>query len=523
MNATLLERADAVSAATRRKVPMQITLRGICKAFGPVRVLDRVDFTVRTGEIHALMGENGAGKSTLMKILAGVYQADAGQIAIGGRTVQIHDTADAERLGIAIIHQELNLIPQLTVMENMFLSREPRRFGVVDTAAMRKEARKWLDMLGAAHIDPQMEAGRLSIGQQQMVEIAKALSLDARVLVMDEPTAALTDREIETLFSIMRELRARDVAIVYVSHRMEEIFHICDKLSVLRDGKFVGERAIADTHFDDVVQLMVGREIGQRFPRRDSALGDVRLKVSDLADERHISGISFEVRAGEVLGVAGLMGAGRSEILKTIFGASRKTAGRITLDGRALDIRDPSDAIGMGIGFVTEDRKNQGLVLGMSVRENATLVHLDCYARFGVVSDSAERAAVAGLIEQLRIRTRDAELDVKALSGGNQQKVVFAKWLAKPPKVLLLDEPTRGVDVGGKAEIYAIINQLAAQGVAIVMVSSELPEVLAMSDRILVMHEGRQNGIFAAAGATQESIMTAATGGVPEQVAAATA
>jgi ribose transport system ATP-binding protein len=498
---------------------MQVTLRGICKAFGPVRVLDSVDFTIGAGEIHALMGENGAGKSTLMKILSGVYQADAGEIAIDGKPVQIRHTVDAERLGIAIIHQELNLIPQLTVMENMFLGREPRRFGVVDTRAMRREAQKWLDMLGAARIDPQMEAGRLSIGQQQMVEIAKALSLDAHVLVMDEPTAALTDREIETLFKIMRELKARGVAIVYVSHRMEEIFHICDKLSVLRDGKFVGERAISDTHFEDVVRLMVGREIGERFPRRDHTPGAVRFKVSNLADDGQISGISFEVRSGEVLGVAGLMGAGRSEILKAIFGVSRKTAGQITLDGRALDIRDPSGAIRAGIGFVTEDRKSQGLVLGMSVRENATLVHLSRYARLGVVSDAAERAAVANLIKQLRIRTRDAELDVKALSGGNQQKVVFAKWLAEPPKVLLLDEPTRGVDVGGKAEIYTIINQLAALGVAIVMVSSELPEVLAMSDRILVMHQGRQNGIFAAAEATQESIMTAATGGTPAQAA----
>ncbi|QCP47958.1 sugar ABC transporter ATP-binding protein [Trinickia violacea] len=502
---------------------MQVTLHGICKAFGPVRVLENVDFNIGAGEIHALMGENGAGKSTLMKILSGVYQADAGEIAIDGKSVQIRHTVDAERLGIAIIHQELNLIPQLTVMENLFLGREPRRFGVVDTGAMRRQARKWLDMLGAARIDPHMEAGRLSIGQQQMVEIAKALSLDAQVLVMDEPTAALTDREIETLFKIMRDLKARGVAIVYVSHRMEEIFQICDKLSVLRDGKFVGERAIADTHFEDVVRLMVGREIGERFPRRDTTPGEVRLKVSNLADDGHISGISFDVRAGEVLGVAGLMGAGRSEILKALFGASRKTAGQITLDGRALDIRDPSSAIGAGIGFVTEDRKSQGLVLGMSVRENATLVHLNRYARLGVVSDSAERAAVAGLIKQLRIRTRDAELDVKALSGGNQQKVVFAKWLAEPPKVLLLDEPTRGVDVGGKAEIYTIVNQLAALGVAIVMVSSELPEVLAMSDRILVMHQGRQNGIFAAADATQESIMTAATGGTPAQAAMAAA
>lgn len=492
---------------------MQVMMQGIGKAFGPVRVLEGVDFRIEAGEIHALMGENGAGKSTLMKILSGVYQADAGEILVDGRAVQIRSTVEAERAGIAIIHQELNLIPQLTVMENLFLGREPSRFGMVDTATMRKEARKWLDKVGAQRIDPQTEAGLLSIGQQQLVEIAKALSLNAQVLVMDEPTAALTNREIETLFEIMQSLKASGVAIVYVSHRMEEIFRVCDKISVLRDGHFVGERAIRETGFDEIVRLMVGREIGERFPKRSHAPGEVRLSVAGLADEGHIEGITFEVRAGEVLGIAGLMGAGRSEILRTLFGANRKTAGSVTLDGNALDVRDASSAIAAGIGFVTEDRKRQGLVLGMSVRENATLVHLDQYATLGFVNERAERSAVDGLIKQLRVRTRDAELDVKALSGGNQQKVVFAKWLAQPPKVLLLDEPTRGVDVGGKAEIYTIINQLAEQGVAIVMVSSELPEVLAMSDRILVMHQGRQNGVFEAATATQELIMTAAAGG----------
>ncbi|NIE65352.1 sugar ABC transporter ATP-binding protein [Burkholderia sp. Ax-1719] len=502
---------------------MQVMMQGIGKAFGPVRVLEGVDFHIEAGEIHALMGENGAGKSTLMKILSGVYQADAGQILIDGRATTIRNTVEAERAGIAIIHQELNLIPQLTVMENLFLGREPHRFGMVDTATMRREARKWLDKVGAQRIDPQTEAGHLSIGQQQLVEIAKALSLNAQVLVMDEPTAALTNREIDTLFEIMQSLKASGVAIVYVSHRMEEIFRICDKISVLRDGHFVGERAIPDTNFDEIVRLMVGRELGERFPKRSHTPGDVRMRVNGLADDGHVEGISFDVRAGEVLGIAGLMGAGRSEILRTLFGVNRKTAGTVTLDGQPLEVRDACSAIEAGIAFVTEDRKRQGLVLGMSVRENATLVHLDSYAKLGFVNEKAERSAVDGLIKQLRVRTRDAELDVKSLSGGNQQKVVFAKWLAKPPKVLLLDEPTRGVDVGGKAEIYTIINQLAEQGVAIVMVSSELPEVLAMSDRILVMHQGRQAGLFEAATATQEQIMTAAAGGHAAPATAETA
>ncbi|OHX18652.1 D-xylose ABC transporter ATP-binding protein [Chromobacterium amazonense] len=492
---------------------MQVTMRGISKAFGPVKVLQNVAFHLEGGEIHALMGENGAGKSTLMKILSGVHRADEGEILLDGKAVGLGDTAAAEAAGIAIIHQELNLIPQLSVMENLFLGREPSRFGLIDFAAMRRQARAQLAALGAEGIDPDAEAGSLSIGQQQMVEIAKALALKARVLIMDEPTAALTEREIDRLFGLMAQLKADGVAIVYVSHRMEEIFRVCDKISVLRDGCFVGERAIARTDFDEVVRMMVGREIGERYPKRETAPGAVRLKVENLADEDMIAGIGFEVRAGEVLGIAGLMGSGRSDILKTLFGAKRRTAGRVELDGKELKVAAPGDAIAAGLGFVPEDRKSKGLVLGMSLRENATLVHLDQYARLGVVNAAEEKRAVDGLIGQLRIRTRDAELDVKSLSGGNQQKVVFAKWLANPPKVLLLDEPTRGVDVGGKAEIYHIINQLAAAGTAIVMVSSELPEVLALSNRILVLHEGRQAGIFDAAASNQEILMAAAAGG----------
>jgi ribose transport system ATP-binding protein len=492
---------------------MKVTMKGISKSFGPVRVLDGVDFSVAGGEIHALVGENGAGKSTLMKIMSGAYTPDGGSILIDGEAVTIRSTRDAEALGIAIIHQELNMIPQLSVMDNLFLGREPNHFGVIERGRMHEDAASWLSKVGAGRIDVNRNAETLSIGLQQLVEIAKTLSLNTRVLIMDEPTASLTDREIDTLFGIMRNLRSHGVGIVYVSHRMEEIFKICDKVSVLRDGHFIAERAVAETGFDEIVKMMVGRELKERFPKRDLPPGAVRFKVEELADEGHVSGIHFEVRGGEVLGIAGLIGSGRSEILNTLFGVNRRTAGRVLLDDRPLSIKRPADAIAAGIGFVTEDRKSQGLVLGLSLRENAMLAHLEKYAPAGIVNRKAEKAAVNKLVDELKIRARDSELEVKALSGGNQQKVVFAKWLVQPPKVLLLDEPTRGVDVGGKAEIYHTINRIAAGGTAIVMVSSELPEVLAMSDRILVMREGRQAAMFDAKVVNQEQIMAAATEG----------
>jgi ribose transport system ATP-binding protein len=493
---------------------VQVQLRGVSKAFGPVRVLDRVDLTLSGGEIHALMGENGAGKSTLLKILSGSYRADGGEIRIDGKPVRIASPRAATCLGIAIIHQELNLIPQLSVTDNVFLGRERAHFGVLERERMRAETADLLGGIGAVRIDPKELAGALSVGRQQLVEIATALSRQAKVLIMDEPTASLTDHEIETLFAIMRTLKARGVAIVYVSHRLEEVFRICDRVSVLRDGRFVGERSIAQTTVDEIVQLMVGRELKERFPRREVSPGAVRLRVEGLADRGRIRDISFEVRAGEVLGIAGLVGAGRTRILRTLFGLSRRTAGHVSLDGAPISVTRPRDAIAAGIAFVTEDRKGQGLVQVLSVRMNASLVHLERYSRFGIIRSRSERAAVRALIDELHIRTRDSELEVKALSGGNQQKIVFAKWLAAPPRVLLLDEPTRGVDVGGKAEIYHIINRLAVGGAAILMVSSELPEVLAMSDRILVMREGRQSGIFDAHRTNQKEIMDAATEGL---------
>ncbi|MDR6937512.1 MULTISPECIES: sugar ABC transporter ATP-binding protein [unclassified Luteibacter] len=487
-----------------------VTMRDIHKAFGPVKVLEGVDFELLPGEVHALMGENGAGKSTLMKILTGIYAPDSGTVEVDGKAVSITTPADAEKYGIAIIHQELNLIPALSIADNLFLGREIQRFGLLDHRAMTKRALEWLARVGMERLDPTTKIERLSVGQQQMVEIARALGQNARVLIMDEPTAALTEHETNVLFKLIRDLRDQGTGIVYVSHRMEEIFALCDRISILRDGKFVGTRPVPGLAFDEVVKMMVGRTLDARFPTRTPNIGAVRLKVD------HVTGgivqdVSFELHAGEVLGVAGLLGAGRTEMARLLFGLDKLEHGTVTLDGKVITPKSPSEAIHSGFGFVTEDRKAQGLVLDMSLRENVSLPRVPAHA--GLIDRPGEKKQTRGLIDALKIRTRDMELDVRALSGGNQQKVVLAKWLALKPRVLILDEPTRGVDVGGKAEIYHIINQLAEQGVAILMISSELPEVLAMSDRILVMHEGRATGLLEAHGATQEAVMTAATGG----------
>jgi ribose transport system ATP-binding protein len=487
-----------------------VRMRNIHKAFGPVKVLEGVDFELLPGEVHALMGENGAGKSTLMKILTGIYAPDAGSIEVDGQPVSITSPADAEKYGIAIIHQELNLIPALSIADNLFLGREVHRFGLLNRKAMDTRAKEWLDRVGMTKLDPATRIERLSVGQQQMVEIARALGQKARVLIMDEPTAALTESETTTLFKLIRELREQGTGIVYVSHRMEEIFALCDRISILRDGQFVGTRDVPGLAFDEVVKMMVGRTLDARFPTRTPTIGDVRLNVEHITGGM-VQDVSFALHAGEVLGVAGLLGAGRTEMARLLFGLDKLESGSVTLDGKVVTPKSPSEAIHAGFGFVTEDRKAQGLVLDLSLRENVSLPRVPAHA--GLVDRGTEKKQTSGLIDALKIRTRDMELDVRALSGGNQQKVVLAKWLALKPRVLILDEPTRGVDVGGKAEIYHIINQLAEQGVAILMISSELPEVLAMSDRILVMHEGHATALLDAHGATQEAVMTAATGG----------
>ncbi|UYZ14442.1 sugar ABC transporter ATP-binding protein [Brevibacillus sp. WF146] len=491
-----------------------LEMKEISKSFPGVKVLDGVQLNLKHGEVLALMGENGAGKSTLMKILGGIYQRDGGTIVVKGQTQENMTPDIAAKRGIAIIHQELNLIPHLSVMENIFLGREFTygKSGFVNWSRMRTEAKRWLEQL-AIDLDPATPVSELSVGQQQMIEIAKALSMQADILVLDEPTAALTNREIDALFDVIAALKRKGVGMIYISHRMEEIFQISDRITVLRDGRYVGTVRTAETSLDELVKMMVGREITDRFPKVEVKPGEERLRVENLTVRGKLSGISFSVRSGEIVGVAGLMGAGRTEMAKALFGAERIDGGAIFVDGKPVRISQPIDAIRAGIALVTEDRKEEGLVLPLSVRENIALPNLAKLSSLGVMNRRAEQALSDETIRRLLIKTAGGEQAAGSLSGGNQQKVVIGKWLATQPKILILDEPTRGVDIGAKKEIYDIMNRLAQEGVAILMISSELPEVLGMSDRVLVMHEGRITGSFSRAEATQELIMHAATGG----------
>lgn len=490
-----------------------LMMEGISKSFSGVNVLDKVQLSLRAGEVHALMGENGAGKSTLMKILSGIYTKDEGVIKLQGLEQAMSSPKAAQGLGIAIIHQELNMISHLSVMENMFLGREFKygRTGFINWSKMRAEAQKFLKQLGM-ELSPDTLAGELSVGQQQMVEIAKALSMQANILVLDEPTAALTKREIEKLFQVIENLKGQGVGMIYISHRMEEIFQISDRITVLRDGRYIGTHETRETTMDELVQMMVGREIKERFPKVDMTVGEERLRVEGLSQPGKLHDIKFSLRAGEILGIAGLMGAGRTELAKALFGVG-PTTGTIYVNGQAAKIKNPIDAIRAGIALITEDRKGEGLVLELSVRENLALPNLRTLSRSGFVSHRLEQEFVEESIQKLHVKTHHPNQRVGSLSGGNQQKVVIGKWLATQPKVLILDEPTRGVDIGAKREIYDLMNQLVQEGVAILMISSELPEVLGMSDRILVMHEGRVAGEFLRENATQENIMHAATGG----------
>ena len=492
---------------------MNIEMRGINKAFGSNQVLKDAGFLLKDGEVHALMGENGAGKSTLMKILTGVYTKDAGTIYVDGQEVSYKNPQEAEKAGIVFIYQELNVLFDLTVEENLFMGKEiTKHFGICDKKAMRAKAQEIMDRMGV-NIPIDAVMSDLSVGQQQMVEICKALMVDAKVLIMDEPTAALTQSETEVLFEVMNSLRSKGVSIVYISHRMEEIFELCDRITILRDGQYIDTKYIKDITMDDVVQMMIGREIGERFPSRNVAIGGEVLSVEGLAHEKFFRNVNFSVRAGEVLGVSGLMGAGRTEIMQAIFGNLPGVTGKIFIEGQEISIRNPRQAIAAGIGFITEDRKTEGLLLEKSIAENIELANLGKVSKSSVLSAKKGTELVKRGISEFRIKCFGPEHECGNLSGGNLQKVVLAKWIYTDPKILILDEPTRGVDIGAKKEIYSVINELAAKGVAVIKVSTELPEVLGMSARIMVVHEGKVTGIIDAATADQAKVMTLATGG----------
>ena len=492
---------------------MNIEMKGINKSFGSNQVLKDAGFFLKDGEVHALMGENGAGKSTLMKILTGVYTKDAGTVLVDGKEVNYKNPQEAEKAGIVFIYQELNVLFDLTVEENLFMGKEiTKAFGVCDRKAMRAKAKEVMDRVGV-NIPVDAVMSDLSVGQQQMVEICKALMVDAKVLIMDEPTAALTQSETEGLFKVINSLREKGVSIVYISHRMEEIFELCDRITILRDGSYIGTEYIKDITMDDIVQMMIGREIGERYPARSVQIGQEVLRVEGLSHTKLFKDVSFNVRAGEVLGVSGLMGAGRTEIMQAIFGNLPVVSGKIFIEGKEVSIHNPRQAIAAGIGFITEDRKTEGLLLEKSIAENIEIANLGKVSNKSVLSKKKGAELVKRGIEEFRVKCFGPEHECGNLSGGNQQKVVLAKWIYTDPKILILDEPTRGVDIGAKKEIYSVINDMAAKGVAVIMVSSELPEVLGMSDRIMVVHEGHVTGILDGATADQAKVMTLATGG----------
>ena len=498
-----------------------LEMKQITKSFPGVRALDGVSFDLNKGEIHALVGENGAGKSTLIKILAGVYPHPeyGGEVFLDGSERRFANVRDAEEAGIAVIYQELSLVKDLSVAENIFLGREPGRFGVINWEQLYSRAQKLLDDLHLA-IDPLTPVRNLGIGQQQLVEIGKALSQDARIVVLDEPTAALTDAEVETLFGILNKLRSRGVAMIYISHKLDEVFRISDRITVLRDGRTIGTEATQSLDEARVIAKMVGREVDQIFPEVTHVHGNVVFEARNVTVEDPsvpgkllVDRVGFTARKGEVLGIAGLMGSGRSELLMAIFGAhpGRRSA-EMFVDGRPVQINQPSDAIRFGIGFVTEDRKRYGLILDQTILKNMTLAGLRKLSGRFVTNEDAEAAAGERSAHELRIKATSVFTIAGILSGGNQQKVVLAKWLLTGPRVLFLDEPTRGIDVGAKQEIYALINRLAENGLAIVLVSSELPEVLGLADRVIVLHEGRVTGEFTRGEATPEAVMSCATG-----------
>ncbi len=502
-----------------------LRMTGITKSFPGVRALSGVDLEVKAGEVLALLGENGAGKSTLIKILGGAHPPDSGSIELDGQAVVIREPGDAQKCGISIIYQEFNLVPDLSARENIFLGQEPSRFCFIPR---RREHDKSLELFKrvGAKIDPAVLCRNLTVAQQQVVEIAKALAIDARVIVMDEPSAALSPREVDGLFRIIRELKSQNLAIIYISHRLSEIFDIADRVTVLRDGEHVGTKPIDELTRDSMIEMMVGRKLEDEFPKRTGDLpdhsikdeqteetgaakiGPPRLVVRNLKRGDAVNDVSFDVRQGEIVALTGLVGAGRTETARLIFGADRRDSGMIQLDGKNPRVNSPRDAIAAGICLLTEDRKSQGLVLSQSLQENFSLPNLSRFSRFGFIGRQLERSAFDGYVKQLQIKIAGRYQRAATLSGGNQQKVVLAKWLERNAEMIIFDEPTRGIDVGAKYEIYLLMNRLVARGKAILMISSELPEVLGMADRILVMHEGRITGeITDVPSATQQQIM----------------
>ncbi|MEB6334736.1 ribose ABC transporter ATP-binding protein RbsA [Serratia rhizosphaerae] len=489
-----------------------LQLTGIDKAFPGVKALSGAALSVYPGRVMALVGENGAGKSTMMKVLTGIYSKDAGSVRFLGKEVAFHGPKASQDAGIGIIHQELNLIPQLTIAENIFLGREfVNRFGRIDWKRMYAEADKLLQRLNLRYSSHRL-VGELSIGDQQMVEIAKVLSFESQVIIMDEPTDALTDTETASLFKVINELKAAGCGIVYISHRMKEIFEVCDDVTIFRDGQFIAERPVNELQEELLIEMMVGRKLEDQYPRLNLPRGNKRLEVSQLSGPG-VHDVSFTLYRGEILGVAGLMGAGRTELMKILYGAAARKSGSVRLDGREVLCRSPQDGLANGIVYISEDRKRDGLVLGMSVKENMSLTALRYFSRTGgSLKQAEERQAVGDFIRLFNIKTPSMEQPIGLLSGGNQQKVAIARGLMTRPKVLILDEPTRGVDVGAKKEIYQLINQFKQEGLSIILVSSEMPEVLGMSDRVLVMHEGHISGEFPIEQATQEALMAAAVG-----------
>ncbi|MCB4363356.1 sugar ABC transporter ATP-binding protein [Hydrogenophaga taeniospiralis] len=502
-------RSDAPSPAAA----VLLRLEGITKRFPGVLALDGVSFEVRRGEVHAVCGENGAGKSTLMKVISGQYQPDAGALHYRGEVCQFQSTAESEAVGIAIIHQELNLVPHLTVAENIFLAREPRKGWLIDRTALHHQAQHCLDRLGL-DIAPDALVKTLSVAQQQMVEIAKALSLNAQVLIMDEPTSSLTESETEKLFAIIHELKRAGVGIVYISHRLDELALIVDRVTVLRDGRYVSTEHLADTSVEQIVAKMVGRSLDDVFPKRTSVpTAEVLLRVQGLTRQGVFHDVNFELRRGEILGFAGLMGAGRTEVARAIFGADPIDAGQVFLGEKLLAIRSPRDAVRHGLAYLSEDRKHDGLALKMTVAQNITLAHMEAVSnRAGMIQFAKEQDAARHYIGALDIRTPSSSQIVRLLSGGNQQKLVISKWLFRESRVLFFDEPTRGIDVGAKYAIYQLLDQLAGQGIGVVMISSELPEIMGMTDRVAVFHEGRLITIRPTRETSQEEVMHYASG-----------